>query len=79
MLLSENEIVAILKKSLPQTDPKDLGEIAGKNTAQAQKWQEVDLKEHLHDEAESQMLHSLCQRKSNTQMKPKKVRLFFKE
>ena len=79
MILSEEEIVAILKKSLPSTNYKDLGHIARSITTETKNWQEVDLNEHIHDEVETKVLHDICQRRSNNDRPPKNVRLFFKE
>ena len=79
MILSEEEVLTILKKSLPKTNYKDLEDVARSIAGKAEHWQEVDLDEHIHDEVETKTLHDICQRKSNNSNPPKKIRLFFKE
>lgn len=75
-MLSESEIIAILKKSLPKSDSKSLESAAHSIVKEGAHWQEADLDEHIHDELESQVLHKICERQS--QKKPGWIKLFFK-
>lgn len=78
MILSENEIITILKKELPKADYRQLASIATSITDHAKHWQEVDLNEHIHDDVEKDFLHEICKRESNS--KPfKGIKLFYKE
>ena len=79
MILSEEEVITILKKALPKSNCKDLEGVARSITNESKNWQEVDLNEHIHDEVETKVLHDICQRRSNNDRPPKNVRLFFKE
>ena len=78
MVFSEEEVIAILKKSLPKADYKDLERVARSIAGQTGSWQEVDLNEHIHDEVETRVLHDICKRKANNNKTPKDIRLFFK-
>lgn len=79
MIFSEEEIITILKKSLPKANYKDLEVVAKSIIDHSEHWQEADLNEHIHDDVEMQVLHDICQRRSNSTKPPKQIRLFFKE
>ncbi len=78
MIFSEEEILAILKKELPEVNGKNLEDVAGSIIRSGKHWQEVDLDEHVHDDVKMQVLHDLCKPTNNNEP-PKDVRLFFKK
>lgn len=77
MMFSQEELISILKKSLPDKNYNDLSGIAQSIIGEGEHWQEVDLNEHIHDDLELSMLHDICKRESSGK-KPNNIRLFFK-
>lgn len=77
-MLSDEELILILKKALPKSNYQDLKDVVKSIRNETKNWQEADLHQHIHDEVETQILHDICQR-SNGGRKPKLMRLFFKE
>ena len=56
-MISEEEVLAILIKSLPGTGYKDLERITRSIMVEAEDWQKADLIERIHDEIELKILH----------------------
>ena len=79
MIFSEEDIIGILKKSLPNANYKDLESVAKSIVNTSDQWQEADLDEHIHDEVKKQLLHDICKQTSNNKKPPQDMRLFFKE
>jgi hypothetical protein len=79
MFFSEEDIITILKRLLPNANYKDLDGVARSIMNEAEHWQEVDLNEYVRDETEREMLHDFCRRKSKNGGSPRKIRVFFKE
>lgn len=76
MLFSEEEVLAILKKNLPDKSSGELEGVARSIMEATEHWQEADLHEKLHDE-EVELLNQICKKK-NPEKEPKEFRLFFK-
>ena len=63
-MISEEEVLAILIKSLPGTGYKDLERITRSIMVEAEDWQKADLIERIHDEIELKILHEARRVKS---------------
>ena len=79
MLFSEDELIAILKKSLPKTDYRSLETVAKQIINRSEHWEEADLNEHIHNDAEKRILEDICKRKTSSSKPPKNIRLFFEK